>query len=53
MTFDNLLDELMRIRMSLDNMEDCEDGEEMIAIAQELSSDINTLEEKIHEEGVE
>lgn len=41
--------ELQRIRYALDNMENCEDGEEMIHISQELSADIERLEESVEE----
>lgn len=41
--------ELQRIRYALDNMENCEDGEEMIFISQELSADIERLEELVEE----
>ena len=41
---------LQRIRFKLDDMENCEDGCEMIAIAQELSADIEVLEERIDHE---
>lgn len=38
---------LQRIRFKLNDVENCEDGEEMISIAQELSADIASLEEDI------
>lgn len=41
---------LQCIRFKLDDMENCEDGLEMIAIAQELSADIEVLEERIDHE---
>lgn len=45
----SLIAKLQRIRYVLDNMENCEDGEEMIAISQELSSDVDSLEQVIEE----
>lgn len=41
---------LQRIRFKLDDMENLEDGMEMINIAQELSADIASLEEDIDTE---
>jgi len=38
---------LFRIRCKLDDIENCEDGHEMIAIAQELSADISGLEDDL------
>ncbi len=38
---------LQRIRFKLDDMENCEDGLEMIAIAQELSADIESIEQEL------
>lgn len=40
---------LQTIRYKLDDMENCEDGEEMIAISQELSADIESIEQSIEE----
>lgn len=45
----NLIQQLQSIRFKLDDMENCEDGEEMIHIAQELSSDIESIEQLIEE----
>lgn len=45
----SVIAELQRIRYALDNMENCEDGEEMIFISQELSADIERLEESVEE----
>lgn len=45
----SVIAELQRIRYVLDNMENCEDGEEMIFISQELSADIERLEESVEE----
>lgn len=45
----SIIAELQRIRYLLDNMENCEDGEEMIFISQELSTDIEKLEELVEE----
>lgn len=45
----SVIAELQRIRYVLDNMENCEDGEEMIAIAQEISADVERLEESVEE----
>lgn len=45
----SLIVELQRIRYVLDNMENCEDAEEMIFISQELSSDIDSLEQVVEE----
>lgn len=42
-----LIEELDRIRFKLDDMENCEDGLEMVAIAQDLSADIDRLQEVI------
>lgn len=41
---------LQRIRFKLDDMENCEDGCEMIDIAQELSADILRIEEEMGSE---
>lgn len=35
--------DLRRIKIELDNMENCEDGFEMIAISQELAADIDSI----------
>lgn len=40
---------LQKIRYKLDDMENCEDGEEMIAISQELSADIESIEQMVDE----
>lgn len=45
----SVIAELQRIRYVLDNMENCEDGEEMIHISQELSADIDSLEQVVEE----
>lgn len=45
----NLIKELQNIRYKLGDVENCEDGEEMIHIAQELSCDIETIEQLIEE----
>lgn len=45
----SILAELQRIRYKLDDMENCEDGEEMIFISQELSADIEKIEELVDE----
>lgn len=45
----SIIAELQRIRYVLDNMENCEDGEEMIFISQELSADIEKMEELVEE----
>lgn len=45
----SVIAELQRIRYTLDNMENCEDGEEMIFISQELSADIEKMEELVEE----
>lgn len=42
-----LLKQLQTIRYKLDDMENCEDGEEMIHICQELSTDIESIEEMV------
>ena len=39
--------DLQRIRNTLDNFENFDDAHEMIAVAQELSADIETLENQI------
>jgi hypothetical protein len=44
-----LIRQMQRIRYKLDDMENCEDGEEMIFTAQELSAGIESLEESIEE----
>lgn len=45
----SVIEELQKIRYKLDNIENCEDGMEMIHIAQELSSDVESIEEIIEE----
>lgn len=45
----SVIAELQRIRYKLEDMENCEDGEEMIFIAQELSADIEKMEELVEE----
>lgn len=45
----SILAELQRIRYKLDDMENCEDAEEMIFISQELSADIEKIEELVDE----
>jgi predicted RNA-binding protein with EMAP domain len=45
----SVIAELQRIRYVLDNMENCEDGEEMIHIAQEISADVESLEQVVEE----
>lgn len=45
----SLIHELQKIRYKLDDMENCEDDSEMIAICQELSADIDGLEESIED----
>ena len=44
-----LLGQLQAICYKLDNMENCEDGEEMIFVSQELSADIESLEEQVED----
>lgn len=44
-----IVQQLERIRSYLDTMEDCEDGMEMIHIAQELSTDMEAIQELIEE----
>lgn len=46
---EELVRQLSHIRRVLDDMENMEDGMEMIHAAQELSADIDTLEEKVLE----
>lgn len=46
---ESLIKDLQRIRYALDDIENCEDGEEMIHKAQELSADLHQIEEKIEE----
>lgn len=53
MNMNYLIRSLQSIQAGLDNMENCEDGHEMIAIAQELSADIGAIEDQLLEEGVE
>jgi hypothetical protein len=43
----DVLQLLQKIRYKLDDMENCEDGEEMIFISQELSADVEIIEEMI------
>lgn len=45
----SLIRDLQRIRYALDEVENCEDGEEMTHVAQELSADLMQLEELIEE----
>lgn len=42
-----VLHQLQGIRYKLDDMENCEDGEEMIHICQELSADIESIEQMV------
>jgi len=53
MNYNYLISEMQRIKHMLNDMENCEDGCEMIAISQELACDIESLEDKLMEEGVE
>lgn len=53
MNYNYLIRTLQGFRAVLDDMENCEDADEMIAISQELSCDIDSLETQILEEGVE
>lgn len=53
MNVNYLVRELQSIQAGLDNMQNCEDSDEMIAIAQELSADLGSLEDQLLEEGVE
>lgn len=49
----SLIEELQRIKFVLNDIENCEDGGEMISISQSLACDIESLEDKLMEEGVE
>lgn len=42
--------DLQRIRLKLDTLEDCVDEYEMIFVAQELSADINKIEQELDEQ---
>lgn len=53
MKSNELIFALQGFRIVLDDMPNCEDSDEMVAMAQELSADIDSLESKILEEGVE
>ena len=46
----SVLLELQRIRRKLDDIENCEDTCEMVFIAQELSADIEKLEQELDEQ---
>lgn len=45
MNADKLIRELQRIRYRLEDMQNCEDGCEMIAVSLDLASDIAAIEE--------
>lgn len=44
-----VISKLQKIRWTLDNMENCEDFDEAVHLCQELSCDIEGLEEKVCE----
>lgn len=43
----DVMHQLQTIRLKLDDMESCEDAEEMIHISQELSADIESIEQLV------